>query len=43
MANFEEAQRLFSAYQKNGGVHNLRDSLDILQEIMEVHLASKLV
>lgn len=35
MAIFEDAQRLFSAYQRNGGVHNLRDSLDILQEIIE--------
>jgi hypothetical protein len=35
MANFEEAQRLFSAYQRNGVVHNLRDTLDILEEIIE--------
>jgi hypothetical protein len=35
MAIFEDAQRLFTAYQRNGGVHNLRNSLDILQEIIE--------
>jgi hypothetical protein len=35
MTIFEDAQRLFSAYQKNGGFHNLRNSLDILQEIIK--------
>lgn len=35
MAFFEDAQRLFNAYERNGGFHNLRNSLDILQEIIE--------
>lgn len=34
MENFEDAQRLFSDYEKNGGFHNLRNSLDILDEII---------
>ena len=35
MANFEEARRLFGVYQRNGDIYNLRESLDILQEIIE--------
>lgn len=35
MERLEDAQRLFSAYQKNGEARHLRDSLDILDEIIE--------
>jgi methyl coenzyme M reductase subunit C-like uncharacterized protein (methanogenesis marker protein 7) len=35
MEDFENAQKLFDAYQKNGRFHNLRDSLDILEKIIE--------
>lgn len=35
MEVFEEVQKLFDAYQKNGDFHNLRDSLDILDEVIE--------
>lgn len=35
MESFENAQKLFDAYQKGGRINNLRDSLDILDEIIE--------
>jgi hypothetical protein len=35
METFEEAQRLFTSYQKSSNFHILRHSLDILDEIIE--------
>lgn len=35
METFEEAQRLFTSYQKNGNFHILRHSLDMLDEVIE--------
>jgi hypothetical protein len=35
MEDFKDAQRLFDAYEKTGGFHNLTDSLDILLEIIQ--------
>lgn len=35
MDAFENAQKLFNNYEKNGGFHNLKTSLDILDEIIE--------
>jgi hypothetical protein len=35
MESFENAQKLFDAYQKVGRINNLRDSLDILDEMIE--------
>ncbi len=35
MPEFEESQRLFDIYQKTGDSQNLRDSLDILNSIIE--------
>jgi hypothetical protein len=35
METFKNAQKFFRAYQKNGRFRNLRDSLDILDELIE--------
>lgn len=35
MKAFEDAQKSFSEYQKNGRFHNLEDSLNLLNEIIE--------
>ena len=35
MEDFKNAQKIFNDYQKIGGFHNLRDSLNILDEIIE--------
>ncbi len=35
MKTYDEAQRLFNTYQRNGGIHNLRDALDLLDEIID--------
>ena len=39
MGPFEEAQRLFIAYQKTGHSNNLRDSLELLDELIESNKA----
>jgi len=36
MEKFEKAQELFGSFQKNGEFHNLRKSLDILDELMDI-------
>jgi hypothetical protein len=35
MKAFEDARESFNEYQKNGGFHNLEDSLGLLNEIIE--------
>ncbi len=37
MEKFEKAQEFFGSFQKNGNFHNLRESLDILDELMDIH------
>jgi hypothetical protein len=35
MGDFEDAQKLFADYERDDGINNLRDSLELLEEIIE--------